>query len=160
MCELQFFASCRGQCGACTGVRTHVSVSPSLCLLGSNFGPATLTDPLRVAGFGARYGSVPTLVFNGSSCYVANPHVTIVCVTSPGTGRGHSWQVGGAVCQDCAWREGEATPGCCLPEPRPPLLPDSTLPAGPVCVWESSPCAGACVPNPLLLLPLPLPLPL
>ncbi len=48
---------------------------------------------MRLAGFAVRYGALPDLPFNATGCTVSNPHVAIVCVTGPGTGRGHAWQV-------------------------------------------------------------------
>jgi hypothetical protein len=62
-------------------------------LRGSQFGPATPTDPLRQLGFVVRYGLDPALTINATNCQVTVPHVTIVCATSAGAGKGHSWQV-------------------------------------------------------------------
>jgi hypothetical protein len=64
-----------------------------ITLRGSQFGPATPTDSLRQLGFVIRYGLAPSLTINASNCQVTVPHVTIVCATSAGAGKGHSWQV-------------------------------------------------------------------
>jgi hypothetical protein len=57
---------------------------------GRDFGPATPTDALRLAGFGARYSDG---VLVATSCSVSVPHSVITCVTAPGVGRDHAWQV-------------------------------------------------------------------
>ena len=61
-------------------------------LQGTDFGPDTpsASDLLRVAGFVVRYANGSLVA---TRCSVTVPHVAVTCLTAPGTGTSHGWQL-------------------------------------------------------------------